>query len=565
MTCRDAIVSEEYGDFILPRNLAGTSRLRLAQTCAVQVNEGYEVAYAKLPENRPVSLEDAGYSAIPKLFGLMDTDSMEQAGILRVLNQPGLGLTGKNVLVGLVDTGIDYTHPAFRKENGNTRILSIWDQTLEDRDGPEYVRYGRIFRESEINEALRAEEPFAVVGSRDEEGHGTFLAGIAAGSPEEDGSFTGAAPEASLAVVKLKPAKQYLRDFFQIREDALAYQENDIMLGIVYLLTLAYTLKMPLVILLGLGSNSGTHSGYSPLSSVIRWAADKPQVVVVTAIGNEAGRQRHFRGRIEAEAAWQDVEVRVGEGERGFSMEIWAEAAEAYAISITTPSGEVIPPVSPRFGRSQELSFIFEPTRVYVDYEVVHSASGQFLILLRLFQPAPGLWIFRLYNTNFLLGSYHVWLPIEGFVREDTIFLQADPYVTLTVPSAAQGSIAVSCYNHRDGSLYLYSGRGFAANHTVKPDLAAPGVDVYGPKTGGGYTRRTGSSVSAAHVAGASALLLEWAVGRGNQMNMNSAEAAAYLIRSAGRSPSMEYPNREWGYGTLDLYGVFRQMAQGRF
>ena len=565
MDCRQIITSEEYGDFILPRNLVGINELSFPVDCELQVNEAYKIAYAKLPENRQISLEDAGYSAIPKLFGLMDTDSMEQAGILQVLNQPGLALSGRNVLVGMIDTGIDYTHPAFRNPDGTTRILSIWDQTLTDEQAPSYVRYGKIFQQSDIDEALRGENPYEIVESRDENGHGTFLAGIAAGSPEEDGSFTGAVPGASLAVVKLKPAKRYLRDFFQIREDALAYQENDIMLGLVYLLVLAYTLKMPVVILLGLGSNSGTHSGYSPLSSVIRWAADKPQVVVVTAAGNEAGRQHHFQGRIEAEAAWQDVEVRVGEGERGFSMEIWAEAAEAYAISLTSPSGEVIPPISPRFGRSQELSFIFEQTRAYVDYEIIHSASGQFLILIRLFQPTPGLWNFRLYNTNFLTGTYHIWLPIEGFVEPDTVFLQADPYVTLTVPAAAQGSMVICCYDHRNGSLYLHSSRGFTPNQAVKPDLAAPGVNVYGPRAGGGYTSRTGTSVSAAHAAGASALLLEWAVGRRNQLNMNSAEATAYFIRSARRNPALTYPNREWGYGMLDLYGVFEQMAEGRF
>lgn len=558
-------MSEEYGDFILTRNLAGINTLRFPIACEFNINDFYTMAYAKLPDNRPLVLDDAGYTAIPKLFGLMDSSSMEASGILSTQNQSGLGLTGQDVIVGLIDTGIDYTHPAFRKPDGTTRIIGMWDQTRNDGPARPFISYGTLYGEEEINRALQSENPYDVVPERDENGHGTFLAGIAAGSPEADGSFTGAAPNASIAVVKLKPAKKYLREFFQIKEGADAFQENDIMVGLIYLLVVAYTQRKPIVVLMGLGTSQGSHSGFSPLSMTIRWAAEKPQVSVVVASGDEAGRQHHFRGRIDAMSEYQDVELRVGANETGFSMEIWAQAAETYAISIISPSGEVIPPISARPGREQEVTFVFERTRIFVDYEMASQASGLFLILLRFFAPTPGLWTFRIYNTNFIFGIYNIWLPIDDFIEPDTVFLQADPYITLTIPATATGSMAVCCYDHMNNSLYLHSSRGFTPTDAIKPDLAAPGVNVYGPQTGGGYTVSTGSSISAAHAAGAAALMLEWAVGRGNQPNMNSFELTAYFIRGARRNPSLTYPNREWGYGMLDLYGVFEQMARRQF
>lgn len=547
LNCREIIMSEEYGDFILIRNLAGVNPLKLPISCEFVLNETYKVAYAKLPEDRSMLLEDAGYTAIPKLYGLMDTESMEAAGILRVQTQPGLALTGKDTIVGVIDTGIDYTHPAFRNPDGTTRILSIWDQTENEPDLLQYGRYGHIYTQRDINQALQAENPYDIVPQRDENGHGTFMAGIAAGSAGDDGGFTGAAPESSLIVVKLKPAKQYLRDFFQIKDGAAAFQENDIMQGLIYLLAMAYEAKKPIVIMLCLGTNQGNHSGFSPLSSVLRWAAEMPQVAVAVASGDEAGRQHHFQGKIASEAAYEDVEVRVGNGEKGFSMEIWAQVAETYAISITSPSGEVIPPISVRFGRGQEIDFIFEQTKIYIDYEIVNQSSGLFLILLRLFSPTPGLWTFRIYNTNFLTGTYNIWLPIDDFIEPETVFLRADPYITLTMPADTLGCMAVCCYDHRNDSLYLHSSRGYTAGGVIKPDFAAPGVDVYGPRAGGGFTTRTGSSVSAAHAAGASALMMEWAVVRGNQPNISSAEISAYFVRSARRNPQLTYPNREWG------------------
>ena len=129
--------------------------------------------------------------------------------------------------------------------------------------------YGTAYSQEELNQALGMEDPFSLVPSRDENGHGTFLAGVAAGSALPQQSFSGAAPEALIAIVKLKPAKEYLKEIFYVTGSAPAYQSTDIMLGIRYLILLADALKKPLVICIGLGSNQGSHSGSSPLDSML--------------------------------------------------------------------------------------------------------------------------------------------------------------------------------------------------------------------------------------------------------------------------------------------------------
>ena len=152
-------------------------------------------------------------------------------------------------------------------------------------------------------------------------------------------------------------------------------------------------------------------------------------------------------------------------------------------------------------------------------------------------------------------------MPITGFISDGTYFLQPDPYNTITVPSATPSPICTACYNHQNQSLYLYSGRGYALNGYIKPDLAAPGVNISGPRAGGGFTQKSGTSISAAYTAGAAAQLMEWAVTNGNQPDLNSEEAAAYLLRGADRSFINQYPNREWGYGTLNMLGTFEAMT----
>ena len=569
MTCQDAVLSEEYADFII-QNTVSDGELFFEETfCTQPLSEIYRTEYVpleKLLAGRISSARDpffllAGmplqqvpYYCFPKLYGLMDRSALDSSRITDVQNQPALSLTGGGVLIGFVDTGIDWRLPVFQRPTGRTRVVALWDQSELAEIHPEGFVYGREYTEDDINAALSGQGEVPL----DPLGHGTLLAGIAAGSEDNVADFIGAAPNADIAVVKLKEAKQYLRTYFQIPQDVPAYQENDIMAGVIYLCKLAATRKQPLVLCLGLGSNQGSHSGAGPLQEIISRIAKLPQHIVCVAAGNEAAWGTHFYGSISETTSEETIEIRVGEGTQGFTMEFWAQSPELYSISLQSPTGELVPR---RLGRSEIITFVFEQTKIAIDYALAETLSSNFLVQFRFQNPTPGIWRLKAYNSLFVFGGFHIWLPIQDFMTGEVVFLKPNPDTTLTEPSNSPWVMTLAGYQHRDNSLYLHSGRGYTSSRIYKPSLAAPAVGVYGPEPGGIYGDHTGTSLAAAQTAGACALLLEWAVIRRNSVNMNTSEAITYLVRGARRSPGREYPNREWGFGILDLYRTFEVLT----
>lgn len=561
--CREVIISEEYEDAITRYGGSREEAGEFYQLACYQFSL-YQYVVLHFPRRTapPLNLTNFSYSSIPKLYTLLDTSALDASGILRNFNNPVLNLRGEGVLIAFIDTGIDYTHEAFLNAAGRSRIAGIWDQTIQDGDPPEGLLYGTEYTREMIDEALNSDDPYSVVPSRDENGHGTFLAGVAAGSPDEDNDFIGAAPMADILMVKLKPAKQYLRDYNLIPEDAIAYQENDIMMGLTYIYQAAGRLRQPVVVCLGLGTNQGDHAGGSPLSVIINAASSQPGTAIVIAAGNETGRGHHYFGQIPSGDAYDDVELKVAEGERGFVMELWARVPELYSISFITPRGEVVPRIPVGTRVSQEIGFLLESTRIRLEYRTTELGGGSQLALMRFEAPTPGVWTIRVYNALYINGEYHMWLPIHGFLDPETVFLNPDPNTTLTTPSSTYGSVTVAGYNHVTGGIDIHSSRGFTRLNQIKPDLAAPGVEVFGPAANGRYTRKGGTSVSAALTAGAAAALMEWGFVRENDTSMNSLQIRSYLITGANRQPGLSYPNREWGFGTLDLYSTFENLSR---
>ena len=251
----------------------------------------YKIIYVEQSLADPIRFDKYPYNSVPKCYTLIDTQAMEQSGIIQVQNYPTLNLQGSGVLIGFVDTGIDYRNPIFRNLDGSTRIAGIWDQTIQTGEPPENMFYGTEYTKEQINEALGSGNPLETVPSRDENSHGTFLASLAAGGVNEENQFIGAAPDAQIAVVKLKPAKQYLKDYYLIQTNAPCYQENDIMLGITYLNQLADRLGLPLVICIALGTNLGSHSAGSPLTSILDVYGSIANRAVVVGGGNEANQR----------------------------------------------------------------------------------------------------------------------------------------------------------------------------------------------------------------------------------------------------------------------------------
>ena len=457
--------------------------------------------------------------------------------------------------------GIDYMHPIFRYSDGSTRIIGIWDQTIQTGETPEGILYGSEYTKAQIDQALKLDDPYQLVPTTDDIGHGTFMAGIAAGGEDVDNDFIGAAPRAAIAMVKLKEAKPYLKDYFRVREEAYAVQENDIMMGIKYLLNLSGRLNMPAVILITLGTNMGGHSTGTYLSNLLSNISSYIGLCTVVSGGNEGNENSHYRSRVPSTDNSETVELTVAEGSIGFTMEFWTTIPASISFSIISPTGERIRDMRARPGRHEEFRFVFESTVITMDYIIPFGIEGENVAFLRFVDPTPGLWRL-IVSGNFINPeeSFDIWLPVRDFMGKGTYFLRPDPYVTLTDPANTPRVITVSAYNHRDNSVYLRSGRGFNRNGDIKPDLAAPGVNVFGPAPGGGFTSQSGASVAAAHVAGSSALMLEWGMARSNIYSMDTGSIKGYLIRGADRTPNSVYPNREWGYGRLNLYQSFEQL-----
>jgi subtilisin family serine protease len=581
--CSSLIVSEETGDYIIEYNSLYFEQIqRQDGVCISCINDTWCILYTNYPGSRNINIQQ-GYYSVPKLYGLMDTTSFDASGITATLNQPLLNVRGQGVLIGFLDTGIDYLREDFKVSDGRTRIAAVWDQTIQSVNYEEdtgeaagteqydrkqaqgMVQYGTVYTREVINAALAAERegqnPYDIVPSRDENGHGTFLAGVAAASETAD--YIGAAPDAEILMVKLKPAKKYLRDFYLLPERVEAYSETDMMMGVRFLQQYAIREKKPLVICVGLGTASGSRTGALPFADLLNTLARQVNTVVVTCTGNEANNRTHTSGLAVSDTEPSEIEITVGAGERGFVMEIWAESLDILSVAITSPSGERIPRIPARIDTGGVYNFLLERSQVAVDYRVVESASGYEVIFMRFINPAQGIWKIHVYSLTNIVGRYNAWLPLKQFLSGDTYFLNSNPSTTLTEPGAAERVISVGAYNHITDASYAASGRGYTATGLIKPDFVAPGVDVYGVRAGGGYTTRTGTSVAAAHAAGAAALLLTWGVTDGNLPYMGTNEVKSVLIRGAKRENNTMYPNNIYGYGKMDVIEAFHKLRTG--
>lgn len=561
--CRERILSNNYYDFI--SNQLGMDEFEnivTEDTCTQQTEFIYNIIHVESEAAEPLTFERYSYNAIPKCYTLLDTDAMTQAGILQVQNYPTLNLQGSGVMIGFVDTGIDYQNPVFRNLDGSTRIAGIWDQTIQEGAPPIGLLYGTEYRREQIDEALRSENPVQVVPSRDEQSHGTFLASIAAGGPNEENQFIGAAPDATIAMVKLKPAKQYLKDFYEIHTTAECYQETDIMLGLKYLNQLAEELNLPLVICIALGTNQGGHSGLSPLIGLLEVYSNLAQRAIVIGSGNEANQRHHYLGQAENVNDVKEVEIRVSSGVSGFCMELWTENPNIMNVTVVSPSGGRTPIFPVRSNQTQDYRFIFEGTEITIDYKLFLERSNAELIFFRLRNPTEGIWKVVVTPVQVAEGIFHLWLPMTEFLQNEVYFLESNPDYTITEPGSAITAMTVGFYNGSDNSVAISSGRGYTRNRAIKPNFVAPGVNVTGAVKRNLFAERTGSSIAAGITAGACALLLEWIVYRLEQGVADSIQIRNLLTLGTERTDGEVYPNRTWGYGRLNLYQVFEELRR---
>lgn len=543
---------QQYENFIIryKQNIQGVPEYQPDETFQI-INDLFGVLYVPMREIPELQLNSYSYSSIPRCYTYMDTGALSASGVTRLHGHPYLKLKGSGTLVAIIDSGIDYLHPAFHR-GMTSKILSIWDQEL-DGGMTEKIPFGREFTRVEIEQALSAENPWEVVPSMDKSGHGTGVAATAAGYSIEKEGFSGAAPEAELVIVKLKQAKRYLRDFYLLPQDADIYQEDDIMLAIAYVLRVAAENQKPLSICIGLGSSMGAHQGEGPLNEYINSIAAFSQNAVSVPAGNEGTARHHYMKTLTAVNMRDTIELRVGEKEstRGFMLEFWGDSPNFYSMMIQSPAGEQLSVSTSLKNSTQELSFVFVETKVLVNYVPIERRTGNTLIFIRFLHPAVGIWKFLVEERISGESRFHMWLPVRGMISDDTYFLEPSPEYTVTSPGDAADAMTVTAYQYRDNSLYVQASRGYNTENVVKPDFAAPGVDILTASIGAGaeFAPATGTSLAAAQTAGIAALLFEWSLIRENEPYFTGNSVKNYLSRGAVRDLNLIYPNPEWGYG----------------
>lgn len=527
--------------------------------CYQQITSRYYTIYTPYEKLSLIPRQSLFYNIYPQLYTPMSTASLDIAGITRAANAKNLNLQGQGVILGIADSGIDYTHPAFLDENGKTRILALWDQNAPEGPSPDGISYGREYTTAEINAALKTSNPSI---PRDIIGHGTALAGAAGGSEDVIYDFVGAAPLASFVIVKLKPAKKYLRSYYFASDSCIAYQENDIMLAINYLRRKAISYRLPLSIAFGLGCALGDHNRFSALDNVTESVSLYQNACICVPAGNEGLAAKHYRGVIPSPDAADLMELNVGRDTPGVFLEIWGHIPATLSIGLRSPSGEEVSRIPARFDQTYETTLLFDRSEISVSYESAQAFGGEEVIVLRLTSPSEGIWQIFVYS-DLPDATYDAYLTASSLSGSDVFFLEPSPDITLTSPGSSFSALTVSGYDAISGRFYPESGRGFTRLGLLKPDLCAPCVGITVPNLRSGYEACSGTSMAAALTAGACAQFLTWGVTYGNAPLITSADIKSYLIRGAVRSPSISYPSREWGYGTLDIYRAFEVLRQG--
>lgn len=445
-------------------------------------------------------------------------------------NNENNGLFGEGVIVGIADSGIDFTHEAFRNQDGTTRILNLWDQTND-----------RIYNADEINEALKSENPYELVNSVDYSGHGTHVAGIAAGNfAENKNDNLGIATKSSLIIVKLALAGE--RSF---------PRTTQLMEAVDYMIKVAESYKMPLAMNLSFGNSYGSHDGTSLLSTYLDSMADGRRVSICVGAGNEGDSAGHAGGYAFEPT---DVEVQVSRFQKAFSIQLWKNFSDEFRVQIIAPSGFVID-VPEIYNRAQK--YETDETNVYVFYGTPKPYTQYQEIYFELIPVSnyvkSGIWTIRLTPENIVTGRYDMWLPAGGIINENTSFLRPDPDITLTVPSTSSKVISVGAYNSSNDVMASFSGRGFTREtNQVKPDIVAPGVNISSASNTGGLSVRTGTSMATPFVCGSAALMMEWGIVRGNDPFLYGQKLKSYLIKGSRKLPGFtRWPNEQAGWGAL--------------
>ncbi|MDZ4974187.1 S8 family serine peptidase [Clostridium perfringens] len=484
---------------------------------------------------------------------------------------PSLNLRGSGVVVAIVDTGIDYLNNEFMREDETTRILRIWDQTIDSGKTPDGFISGSEYTEEDINKAIQAQKqgqnPYDIVPSKDDYGHGTKMAGIV-GARGINREIVGVAPDCEFIIIKLQEASKEYIDFYYAKGDKAKYRNKDIIMALKYLYELSFTLNKPMIIYLPLGSNLGDHAGASILERYVDTKiSGRNSLFVVTSTGNQGNTDTHTSGEIKSNGDSQIIELNCGKEQQGLVLQIYAQRPSKIKLGILSPSGERFENTNPRktkhilINDAPTWKFIYEGTTVQVTYDSPDEFTGDDKFVIKMEGITEGVWRFILTGNNIVDGKYYAWILQRELLAEDTRFLNPSPYTTLTIPGTAKTIINTSYYNQNNGAIVSESGRGYTMKDYIQPIITAGGINAITTKPGGGTITMSGASVAGAILAGCCALIIQWAVVDGNDPQMYATKLQAYIIRGARKREGDTYPNRQWGYGILDMQEIFKSLT----
>lgn len=453
-------------------------------------------------------------------------------------------LYGDGVLVAVLDSGVDYAHPDFRNEDGTTRILALWDQTIPGRP-PAGYRIGTEYTKEQIDEALAQSDPVRrreLVPSTDASGHGTRVLGIAAGNGRAGGvRYRGVAPRSSILAVKLGVP----------RTDSFP-RTTELMQALDYCIRKAMEYSLPVAVNISFGNTYGAHDGTSLLETYITDMANIWKSVICIGTGNEGYAAGHASDSLQ-EGEIKRIQLAVGEYEGALNLQIWKSYLDDISVSLESPGGRSAGFIRNVPGAQR---FALEQTDILLYYGEPSPYSQSQEIYLEFLPQTEyvdsGIWTLTLEAREIRDGRFHLWLPSAAVLNANTRFLEPEPYITLTIPSTARRTVAVGAYDSRSRTYADFSGRGDTRDGRERPILAAPGVDVVTTVPGGGYAAATGTSFATPFVTGAAALLMQWGITDGNDPFLYGEKAAAYLKKGAQPLPAFRaYPNPQIGWGTL--------------
>ena len=453
------------------------------------------------------------------------------------------GLSGRGVLISVIDSGIDFTHPEFMTDN-RTRIYQIWDQTVDySPENKNEYGLGRIYNSGDIDEAIASGQNSQKLAA-DNTGHGTEVTAIACGSQ------TGVARDAGILVVKTG-------------SDKLGPNPNTLglILGIDYSIRTSIRTGMPVVINISFGNNYGSHEGNSLLENYIDDVSRLARCSIVTGTGNDGITGRSFQGML-GNVSHSYIDFLVSEYVTSFNIQIWKNYQDIFDLVLTGPNGENVLYVS-ETGRIASGSYYdTKADAIYGEPNPYNQSQEIYINIYSSRYINSGIWRIILYPKRILDGKFHIYLPVASSTSGNVQFISPVEFGTLTIPSTAGNIISVAAYNAHTDDFAYFSGRGYTADNRIKPDLAAPGTDIYTAYPGGGYIFVSGTSFAAPFVSGACAMLMEWGLTDGNDIFMYGDKLKAALIRGARALPvTNDYPNPYIGWGALCVRNTLAKLS----